>query len=362
MRTLAWVNSAGFLGAKALSYRGWKADLEMAFLQAFAVGVQGVLDDVYHCGDYGVGNTPVSEDAGDADDDVESTDEDVESTDDVASEKDDAKDNEANDETTDSIDSDAATGADIDSTTNTNDSEVEIDTDTDTYNDTDDKDDTDESFPIEFMHSINPEDDYNLKHASKEEASHHMLESNLISLYRSAHTCGKHKLQIKLRSRPISAEIQSLFVLPFLTRKEVEDNVALKHSYRNIIKALHQANEERTVGNGRELNFFEMGNIVAGKLDEMSEQQMKRRGTDDGIMQLTVVAQVAIACDEVFVVRDRDTGDVVQGDANEVVNEVTHLVRFEIVVDMDSENGTVEIGSWQITDWDDLLDGNTWFV
>ena len=28
---------------------------------------------------------------------------------------------------------------------------------------------------------------------------------------------------------------------------------------------------------------------------------------------------------------------------------------------MDAETGEVEIGSWQVTDWDDLLDGNTWF-
>ena len=75
-----------------------------------------------------------------------------------------------------------------------------------------------EKFPIDFSHSITPEDDYKLKQAEEEEASHDMLESTLVSLYRSAHTSGKHKLQIKLQSRPKSAEIKSLFVFPFLTR------------------------------------------------------------------------------------------------------------------------------------------------
>ena len=138
-------------------------------------------------------------------------------------------------------------------------------------------------------------------------------------------------------------------------RKEVEDNVALKHSYRNIMKSLHHESEIK----GRDLSYFEIGNIVSKKLDNMSSKQRRNRGDD--IMQMTIVAQVAVQCDEVFVVRDVDTGDVVQGDPSEGVNDVTHLVRFEVVVDMDGQTGEIEIGSWQITDWDDLLDGNIWF-
>jgi hypothetical protein len=90
--------------------------------------------------------------------------------------------------------------------------------------------------------------------------------------------------------------------------------------------------------------------------------ERKKNSVDNSpIMQMTIVAQVSIQCDEVFVVRDTETGDIVQGDANGNVNDVTHLVRFEIVVDMNAETGEVGIGNWQITDWDDLLDGNMFF-
>ena len=187
-----------------------------------------------------------------------------------------------------------------------------------------------------------------------------MLEPTLISLYRSAHTYCKHKLQIKLRSKPKSAQIQSLFLVPFLTRAEVEDNMSLKHSFRNIVKALHHESQQR----GRDLSYFEIGNIVAEQLDIMSANQMMRRrksGHDEDVVQMTVISQVAIQCDEIFVVRDTDTGDIVQGDAKENANEVTHLVRFETVIDLDMESRETQIVGWQITDWDDLLDGNIWF-
>lgn len=308
MRGLAWSNAAGFLGSKVMSYSGWKSDLEDGFQHAFAVGVQGMLHDVY------IFNTVNDDDASD-----------------VKSE----------------------TDLEIDSGKESSDEIADGDNDEESSS-------SEESFPISFQHSINPEDDYHLKQASREDASHNMLEPSLVSLYRSSHTFGKHKLQIKLHSKPKTATLQSLFVIPFLTRKEVEGNVALKHSYRNIIKAL----QHKSIEIGRELNYFEIGNLVAEKLDNMSTKQMERKKNsvdNSPIMQMTIVAQVSIQCDEVFVVRDTETGDIVQGDANGNVNDVTHLVRFEIVVDMNAETGEVGIGNWQITDWDDLLDGNMFF-
>lgn len=149
----------------------------------------------------------------------------------------------------------------------------------------------------------------------------------------------------------------SLIVLPFLTRDEVRDNISLKHCYKNIMESFHLLEQEK----GRNLYFWEIGNLAGHALNEMSHAQMNRRG--DNTMQLTVVAQVALDCDEIFVVRDVETGDVVQGDGKEELNEVTHLVRFEVVLNLDSETGEIEIGSpWQITDWDDLMDGNIWFI
>ena len=157
-------------------------------------------------------------------------------------------------------------------------------------------------------------------------------------------------------------QIMAMFLIPFLTRTEVEDNVALKHSFRNIVKPMHQKSNEL----GRELSYYELGNLAAEKLDDMSLEQIRRRrrkglaGDDDYTVQMTVVAQVAIQCDEVFVVRDTDTGDVVQGDVEENVNDATHLVRFETVIDLDLDDRQAVIGGWQITDWDDMLDGNIW--
>jgi len=366
MRGLAWVNAAGFLGAKIMTYGGWKTDMEDAFQLAFAASVQGVLHNVYTC--KSVRGTLDVEHALDTDEDIAAV-----------------------------IDADTDTNIDTDSMdidtdtdkTETDKTETDIDTDTDRDTDTDAKKslknksraDTGEEFssptkeppfPILFEHSINHEDDYQLKQALPENACHHMLEPHLVSLYRSAHTFGKHKLQIKLHSKPKSATMQSLFVLPFLTRKEVEDNVTLKHSYKNIVKAI----QSKCVEKGRELNYLEIGNLVGEKLDDMSRAQMERRekkhnahrdGDDHDhdhhgpIMQVTVVAQVSIQCEEIFMVTDTETGDVVQGDAEGNVNDVTHLVRFEIVVDMNAETGEIDIGNWQITDWDDLLDGNMFF-
>lgn len=284
-RILAWINAAGFLGAKVLSYRSWKNDLEMAFMSAFALGVDGMLRDVYESHFVG-GNT----------------------------------------------------------TNNLNENgKVE-----DSAND--------DSFAINFEHTINAEDDYNLHRAEEELASHEMLDSHLISLYRSAHTYGKHKLHITLRSRPTGAEIMSLFVLPFLTRKEVHDNVALKHSFRNILSAINEEELER----GYPLSSFQLANITAEKLDEMAKNQMRRRG--DKTMQMTIVAQVAVQCDEVFVVKDTDSDTIIQGDESQEFKSVIHLVRFEIVVDMNNQDGKAQIGQWIITDWDDLLDGNVFWT
>ncbi len=301
-RVMSWVNSAGFLGAKILNYVEWKQDLEYAFMHAFSVGVQGMLENVYLTHD-DMGNTRENADEDSAEED-------------------------------DEIDENA---------------EEEINSSTIT-----------ETFPIDFTHTIAPGHEYKSKYAAEEVECNHMLEPALISLYCSAHTSCKHKLQIKLQSKPKFAQVQSLFLVPFLTRAEVEDNVALKHSFRNIAKTLDRESNEV----GRELSYYEIGNKVSEKLDDMSASQMKRRrkaGLDGDVVQMTIISQVSIQCDELFVVRDTDTGDIVQGNTNEGFEEVTHLVRFETVINLNMETRETEILGWQITDWDDLLDGNIWF-
>lgn len=299
-RALAWINAAGFLGAKIFTYKSWKHDLEMAFMTAFALGVDGMLRDVYRVKDS---------------DDIEDT-----------------------------------------SDTDTAPQEVSIKNAESIVPPKEVNIDKKDSFPIDFDLAIDASSDYHLHQAEEEHASHEMLDPNLISLYRSAHTYGKHKLRIKLRSRPTNAEIMSFFVLPFLTRKEVQDNITLKHSFRNILNSINDEEME----SGRTLGHFQIANLVAEKLDDMAKKQMRRRG--DKKMQMTIVAQVAVQCDEVFLVKDLESDTVLQGDANGEMTDATHLVRFEIVVDIDSQTGKSEIGRWKITDWDDLLDGNVFWT
>lgn len=304
IRGLCWVNAAGFLGGKIMNYWGWKEGLEEGFQLAFAVAVQGLLMDVYR---------------------VEELSSDEEENNKIHDDNDEESMNETRDD------------GEIDNTS------------------------ISPNPAINFNHEITPIPDDEIPcdvNNDKRIQSHtrSMLQCNLISLYKSAHEHTKHKLQINLQSTPKSATIMSLFTIPFLTRDEVIAKPALKHSFRNISKFLHDAE----LSKGSKLHVFEIGNLTASQLDLMSSKQMKRRG--DRMLQVTVIAQVAIQCDELFQVVDVETGETIQGHPEAKMAEVTHLVRFETVVDLDSETGDVEIGSWQITDWDDILDGNRWFL
>ena len=182
-----------------------------------------------------------------------------------------------------------------------------------------------------------------------------MLERQLIKLYRSAHEHAKSKLSIQLQSQPYSSRLMNLFAVPFLTREEVERKPALRHSFRNILKKFDAEAMER----GRALGATELFSSGMKSLNEMADKQYARNGEEK--MQATVIAQVEILCGEIFCVRDVESGAVIQGDANGKVNDVTHLCRFEIVVDIEPLSGKIQLGQWQITDWDDLLDGNVFF-
>jgi len=100
---------------------------------------------------------------------------------------------------------------------------------------------------------------------------------------------------------------------------------------------------------------------VYDEIREFVEDKVGKQD-DEGVIQMTVVAQAVIECDEVFYVRDVGSGEIVQGDGDGKVNEVLHLVRFEMVVDWDWQRREMHTGNWQITDWDDLLDGNIYYL
>ncbi len=317
--------AASSLGANVWSYWGWKEELEGGFQVAFAVAVQCLMADVYRINEINANET--------------------------ASTSSNSTTNEGND--SDYNDSDNQdSGSD----------EEKVDVDNDNTNDagSDDGGGNGNDIPsIHFDHDIDPlpkdELPSDLNHDKTIQSNtRNMLEQNLISLYKSAHEHMKHKLRINLQSTPTSATIMNLMLIPFLTREEVRQKPALRHAFRDIEKGLRQIEVER----GSKLSIFEVWDHLAQGLDQLAHKQMRRQIDKNmqGNMLVTVIAQVAINCNELFQVVDIETGECLQGDPDGQMKEVTHLVRFEIVVDSDGN-----IGTWQITDWDDLLDGNMCF-
>lgn len=215
-----------------------------------------------------------------------------------------------------------------------------------------------------------------------------MLQRNLRNLYQNAKRHSHpNEINILLRTEPQSAKIESMFPIFGLSRSLVEDRPNLRHTYRNYSKRLQDRHKERALATGKSssssrLNPIEMGTFVMDSLQEVMAKSAQL--SDDGRAVITIVAQVSIQCKEIFIVRDVITGDVLQGVDDVEPRDVTHLVRFEMVlretlINEDDENNDdskkqkgrysnededweIEIGRWQITDWDDLLDGNVFFT
>jgi len=191
-----------------------------------------------------------------------------------------------------------------------------------------------------------------------------IVESNLQSLYQSARATPNKKssssssstsppLQINLQCYPKSAEIVSFLIVPFLDR----DKVSQRPDLRNLYTDLNARLLLKGVESERPLTFLQLYDEIFEYCNEHIDKEYK-----DQIVPMTLVAQASIECDEIFWVKDTETGTVVQGDADGQMRNVSHLVRFEMVVNYDLETGESEIGTWKITDWDDLLDGNIWYI
>jgi len=203
-----------------------------------------------------------------------------------------------------------------------------------------------------------------------EEEEHNMLQRNLRNLYQSAREHSQpSKINIVLRSTPQTAQIESMFPVLGLSRSLVDLRPNLRHTYRNLMNHLKQQNKDAVLAGGSRLNPIQMGTLIMEGLEEIMERSANLAG--DGKSAITIVAQVSINCREIFCVQNVDSGDIIQGDVRP--RDVTHLVRFEMVVreklvDVDSQEDPddgdwdMELGQWQITDWDDLLDGNVFFT
>eukprot|EP00978_Attheya_sp_CCMP212_P005377 scaffold12028_cov50-Attheya_sp.AAC.3 len=241
----------------------------------------------------------------------------------------------------------------------------------------DDKTETDENtkeqddkgqYAVDFDHTITPINDTDsgdpfaaspMNDITKEKKedddddypdTEYMLESKMRHLYKGAYKHGKSTMQVQLRIQPVGAKLTSLFLVPFLTRDGVEQTPALRHAYRNIGEHL----EKKAIELERDLSFVE----GVEEINKHGSKLLRKVEKSDGGVESTLVAQVSIQCLERFSVTDKGTGKVLQGDGKE--NQVQHLVRFEMAVST-YRDGTKNIGKWQITDWDDLLDGNVFF-
>lgn len=194
---------------------------------------------------------------------------------------------------------------------------------------------------------------------SEDEEQNSMLQYSLRNLYQSARQHSHpNKVNILLRTQPQYAVIESMFPVFGMSRSLVQNHPNLRHSYRNLVKEIQH--KEREVG--QKLNPVEVGKIVMNGFLSLMERSAQLSSDGKGV--ITIIAQVSIQCREIFCVKDVESGEVLQGEGDGQSRDVTHLVRFEIVLKENFDKGPwdMDLGRWQITDWDDLLEGNVWFT
>jgi hypothetical protein len=164
-----------------------------------------------------------------------------------------------------------------------------------------------------------------------------MMIEPLRKLYESAHQSGRDQLIIRLQTKPVYAAIYNLMCIPYVSRE-----VALKNPER-----LQQT---------RRVKFGQEG--MRTVLDNL-EHDLDEKGK----LETTVEMQVLISCLESFQVLDRETGAVLQGSADGLLREVTHLVRFETTSVQEIKDGRAQnyYTNWKITDIDDMLGHVAWY-
>lgn len=343
-RLALYVNSMHLLGVSWPSIimpwtrHDWESEMGHGFCTAFALGVRGMMEDVYLLSEKNGTDKEIIEEKHQLMDDEESDGYDV----DV-------------DILLDPLPlSSEEGGGDID-TANTRENNSTTVT---------------EEKTIERTTATKPEDGAEIY----DNEEHYMLQRQLRQLYQSAKNHSHpSKVNILLRTIPVSAKIESLFPIFGLSRSLVDDHPHLRHTYRNMLKRLQSKHKEAYLAGRERLNPIEVGSFISQGLQEVMERSATL--SSNRMASITIVAQVSIQCKEIFCVRDVDSGVVLQGCEDvQRPRDVTHLVRFEMVVrerllDADStaeedEDGKweIEMGRWQITDWDDLLDGNVFFT
>jgi hypothetical protein len=215
-------------------------------------------------------------------------------------------------------------------------------------------DDLSRSFSVRFSNESysNPHEETE-KQTSGSILSQNMVETlvhpNLLKLYLSTREFGSESLRVRLEIKPTdeTAILVNLFTFPFLSRS---NNKQREKKYNLLLDSIAASHGYSWDG---------LSNDAMQTVHEFMEEFRKSK-----VMESTVICQVLIHCDEIFCVKDAETGRLLQGHADEKFRRVVHLVRFEQTVTTHwTDSGgilpfRVEPGEWQITDIDDLLEGN----
>jgi hypothetical protein len=188
-----------------------------------------------------------------------------------------------------------------------------------------------------------PYNDHEDKNNSNDNIRLDMFSKSLQNLYQSAYTYGKDRYQVKLQTEPVLASLHHIHMYPCITREAHERNPEIVKDFlkaaRTSIMELHKLLLEHC-GNQYALHDY---------------------------FETTVDLQVAIQCQELFQVIDRETGIIVQGSNDGLIKPVYHLIRFETnVVTTINQNFPYNTTStlknnWMITDIDDLITTKSWF-
>jgi len=206
-----------------------------------------------------------------------------------------------------------------------NDTDIDTDTATDTDIDTDTANDTN-------TEAVSP--------GLSNDFLEPMVEKKLRSLFQDAREYGKDQMQVRLDFKPQKAHMVNLFVFPFLSRNLLQVQPEIKDKYTQLLEF--------------------MGTNPRDAMPIYHE--FVADFGDRGWTENTVIAQVLVPCEEVFWVKDLATGAIIQGVEDETPRTVAHLVRMEMVVRSKPSDGFFpfehEQGNWQMTDIDDLLEGN----
>ena len=224
-----------------------------------------------------------------------------------------------------------------------------------------------EPFDVDFHHTIITTSNSHETEAATTTNSHEesinlddMVAESLKELYQSAHESGRQNLQITLQIKPVGAQFNSCSWVPCMTRQQVKDNPSLKRALYNLRDTI----ERELVTMETKPSTLDYMKVTMRELDDFSRRQTIDYD-DYSSVESTIVILVIVECDEIFSVIDLETSNLLQGHADNKIRRVKHVVRLEQVVNWvmhDYHGFHLENGPWQITDWDDLLKGNIFFL